>query len=188
MSPSHQARYLTWALTAARADAHVRMFVWFVLRDRKDMPWKGGLERENGAPKAGFGRFSRAARGVDARDPVETVRTEQPYPRVSIPVRRFGWFDAPGSTVTAAYSVTRAGRAIAAGAAGSLLRPDGTIVLRPLFWPVAGPRYVLTVRAEDQYGNVVRSRLELVPLGHGTAPPWAPGGICPAVDTLLRNC
>jgi Glycosyl hydrolase catalytic core len=81
--PVAQARYLETALEIVRADPNVRMFVWFVLRDRAEMSWKGGLVAESGAARPGLRSFSSAARKVDPRNPVVIVRTERPNPRVS---------------------------------------------------------------------------------------------------------
>jgi hypothetical protein len=192
VTPAAQARYLAWAFRAARSDPGVRMFVWFVLRDRGNVPWKGGLQGEGGRPRPGFAHFNAMAHRVDARNPVQSVRTERPNPLVTVPMRRLGWFDEPGANVGLTYSVFRAGRLVVVGQTGAPLRREATVAFRPLFWPVAGNRYVLFVRAEDIHGNVVRSRAELVPLGDGHPPPWWAGGTCPpaapVADAVGRHC
>lgn len=105
-----------------------------------------------------------------------------------VPVIRLSTYDSPGAAVGVIYRVLRAGRLVGSGTPQLQLRRDGTILLRPGFWPVGGGRYALRVHAEDIHGNVVVARLVLVPLGNGGPPPWGPGGTCPAVDALLRAC
>jgi voltage-gated potassium channel Kch len=158
VAPGDQARYLGWAFEAARADPKVQMFVWFVFRDRANVPWKGGIETERGRRKAGFASFSAGAHAVDARNPIAYVPTDRPYPLVTVPVTRLGWYDAPGAEVGISYRLLRAHRLVAAEQIGVRLRRDVTVRFRPRVWPVAGLRYVLRIRAEDvqQRGVVAR--------------------------------
>jgi hypothetical protein len=188
--PSAQAANLRWTLNALRADPNVQMFVWFVLRDRSNVPWKGGLENERGAARPGFSAFAAAARAVDPRNAVAGVRTERPDPHVTVPVRRLGWYDAPGAPIGVSYSIYRAGRLVARAQPQVPLLRDGTIDVPLWFWPVAGLRYSLVLRAEDEHGNVVNARLELVPLGNGGPPPWQPRDPvgCPLVDAVVPTC
>jgi hypothetical protein len=187
VAPGDQARYLAWAFDAARADPNVQMFVWFVFRDRVNVPWKGGIETEGGRRKAGYASFSTGARAVDVRNPVADIATDRPYPLVTVPVTQLGWFDAPGAEVGISYRLLRADRLVATDQIGVRLRRDVTVRFRLRVWPVAGAHYVLRVRAEDVHGNLVWSSLKLIPRGDGTPPPWAPG-TCRIGDSLLGNC
>jgi cellulase (glycosyl hydrolase family 5) len=182
--PVAQARYLQTALEIVRADPNVRMFVWFVLRDREDMSWKGGLVTENGAARPGLRSFSSAARKVDARNPVVVVLTDRPNPRVVVPVVRLRAYDPPGTRLGAVYRVYRGRRLVAVGTPEVALRREGRIRLKLRFWPTPGRRYVVRLRVEDVHGNVVRSRVVLVPLGR--QPPMLAGRLFSAVDALLR--
>jgi len=60
-----QAAFARQALSVARADRNVQMFVWFTFRDSTGNAWKSGLERSNGSHKPSFARFSALARLID---------------------------------------------------------------------------------------------------------------------------
>ena len=181
--PEAQARYLETALEIVRADPNVRMFVWFVLRDRADMSWKGGLVTESGAARPGLSSFSTAARSLDPRNPVVIVHTDRPNPRVVVPVVRLRAYDPPGTRLGVVYRVYRGLKLVALGTPEVSLRHDGRIRVKLLFWPTLGRRYAVRLRVEDVHGNVVRSRVVLVPLGR--RPPALVPRPFSAVDALL---
>ena len=70
IAPALQARYAEDALRLAATNPRVRMFVWFVFRDRDDGLWQSGLLSEDGSPKPALERFTISARQLDARNPV----------------------------------------------------------------------------------------------------------------------
>jgi hypothetical protein len=187
VTPAAQARYLNWAFNAARADPNVKMFVWFVFRDRANVPWKGGLESDGGNRKAGFASFEIAAHTVDARNPVTYVRTDQPNPRVTVPVLQLGWYDAPGAEVGISYELLSARRLVVADQVGVRLGRDMTVRFRPRVWPAPGKHYLLRIRAQDVHGNTVYSRVKLVPIGKGGPPPWTPNK-CVLGDSVFSTC
>jgi cellulase (glycosyl hydrolase family 5) len=65
VSYATQAAYAKQALTFARKDPNVQMFVWFTFRDSPGNLWKSGLEKTNGAHKPSFAAFSSLARLID---------------------------------------------------------------------------------------------------------------------------
>lgn len=65
-----QARYAEDALQLASENPRVRMFVWFVFRDRRDGLWQSGLLREDSVPKPALASFAATARRLDGRNPV----------------------------------------------------------------------------------------------------------------------
>jgi Cellulase (glycosyl hydrolase family 5) len=60
-----QAAYARQALSIARKDPNVQMFVWFTFRDSAGNAWKSGLERSNGRHKPSYAAFSALARLID---------------------------------------------------------------------------------------------------------------------------
>lgn len=148
VSPALQARYVEQAIALAADNPRVRMFVWFIIRDRPGTPWQSGLIAEDDARKPALAEFAQAAQRVDARNPVlppeaEVARLpalelayhapagspvdvhiegEQP---ISVPLGRDGWIDVP-------LEVTR--------------------------------RRVLDVRATDQYGQSVKRTVRISPV------------------------
>lgn len=70
IDPTLQARYAEEALGLAAENSRVRMFIWFVFRDRRDGLWESGLLWEDSASKPALESFSAAARRLDGRNPV----------------------------------------------------------------------------------------------------------------------
>jgi hypothetical protein len=62
---AQQAANAKRALSFARADRDVKMFIWFTFRDSTGNPWKSGLEQPNGAHKPSYAAFSSLAHLID---------------------------------------------------------------------------------------------------------------------------
>lgn len=118
IDPAVQARYAEDALELAAQNPRVRMFVWFVFRDREDGLWQSGLLSEDSSPKPALGRFAEAAHRLDARNPLlpesaEVARvsalelayyvpagtpvdvTVDGVQEPAVPLERDGWLDVP---------------------------------------------------------------------------------------------
>jgi hypothetical protein len=65
-----QARYAEDALALAAGNLRIRMFLWFVFRDRTGNPWQSGLLGGDGSPKPALARFAEVAERVDGRNPL----------------------------------------------------------------------------------------------------------------------
>jgi hypothetical protein len=70
IDPQLQARYAEEALELAARNPRIRMFIWFVFRDRSDALWQSGLLAEDASPKPALESFAAAAEQLDGRDPV----------------------------------------------------------------------------------------------------------------------
>src|SRR5262245_13714767 len=70
IDPELQARYAEEALELASRNPRVRMFIWFVFRDRADGLWQSGLLAEDASPKPALASFAASAQRLDARNPV----------------------------------------------------------------------------------------------------------------------
>ena len=66
VTTAKQSAYAKQALTIAKNDPNVQMFVWFVFRDSTGNPWQSGLELASGAHKPAYNTFS-ATRSADRR-------------------------------------------------------------------------------------------------------------------------
>ena len=66
VTPAVQAAYAKQALTVAKKDPNVQMFIWFTFRDSAGNPWQSGLESPSGAREAGV-RGVLVARAADRR-------------------------------------------------------------------------------------------------------------------------
>jgi hypothetical protein len=143
IDPELQATFAVDALEVAARSPRVRMFVWFVLRDSPENPWRSGLLDECGTPKPAFATFGARARELDARNPV----LPQDAALVRIPVLELARYTAGGEPVEVRlegvlpFSVP--------------LRVDGWVDV-----PLDGvPRTTSSVRAIDAHGHFVERTL-----------------------------
>jgi aryl-phospho-beta-D-glucosidase BglC (GH1 family) len=166
ISTAKQRAYLAQAFTIARKDARVQMFIWFILNDRKTVPWESGLLTATGAKKPAFATFAALASRVDARNAVVEVSGANPLVRFSVlPMGRYGGV---GTPVGVAYQVWQAGSVIAGDVPLLTLDADGWVSLRPTFTPLRGNTYTLTIRANHESGVVVYRTITLVAASFST--------------------
>jgi hypothetical protein len=159
VSLATQGRYAAQALGIARKDARVKMFVWFILQDRRTTSWQSGLFTAAGARKPALRRFAALARALDGRNAVVDVKGSNPLIRLSaLPLSHYGTTGAP---VGVTYTVWRGPTALVTRQPVVALGLDGWIALRPEFTPRPGVSYRLTVTAGDVNGNIVKRTLIL---------------------------
>ena len=148
VSESLQAEYAREAVSLAAADPRVRMFIWFIVRDRPATPWQSGVLAEDGSPKPAIAAFSEAARRVDARNPVLPPGAEV----ARLPALELAYHAPAGSPIR----VDVGGRRELSVPLGS----DGWIRV-----PVDAPTgSVLDVRATDEYGLSVDRTVRIAPV------------------------
>ena len=145
IDPVQQARYAEDALELAARDPRVRMFVWFVFRDRDDGLWQSGLLREDASPKPALETFAASARQLDGRNPVLPGSAE--VARVS--ALELAYYVPAGTPVDVTVDGERE--------PAVPLERDGWVEV-----PLDGlPRDELDVRVTDPHGHAVTRRLEL---------------------------
>ena len=134
-----QASFAVDALEIAARYPRVRLFIWFILRDSPENPWRSGVLEEDGAPKPAFASFGAQARRLDGRNPVLPMNATL----ARIPVLELARYTDPGDPVEVRledrkpFSVP--------------LRMDGWVAV-----PLEGTRKaVLRVRAIDAHGHSV---------------------------------
>lgn len=128
-----QALYVTQALGMLRKDPRVTMFVWFVFRDSPGSLWQSGFYRANGAARPALARYRAAARPLDMRNGVITVKGGTRNPLVTANVREFCANNAAGSPVGVNFRALVGGRLVATGQAEPRLGADCTVA-----FPIAG--------------------------------------------------
>ncbi len=145
IDPALQARYAKDALELAAQDPRVRMFVWFVFRDRADGLWQSGLLSEDSSPKPALERFAASAHRLDARHPVLPESAEV----ARVPALELA-YDVPAGTPV---DVTVDGD------------PKPAVPLEPDGWlevPLSEPgNDMVDVRVTDPHGHTVIRRVEL---------------------------
>ena len=128
---SKQAVFLRQAIGLARTYPVVTMFIWFVYQDDPGQPWESGLYTRAGVNKGSSpSRFSAAARPLDARNSVLSIRRGTASPLVTLYTRRFCVVDEAGETIGVTWRVRIAGRLAAVGQQAAPLQPNCTINVR----------------------------------------------------------
>ena len=145
IDPALQARYAHDALEFAARIPRVRMFVWFVFRDRDDALWQSGLLAEDSSPKPALERFAETAQRLDARNPVLPESAEV----ARVPALELAYYVPAGTPV----NVTVDGA------------PEPAVPLERDGWldvPLVDPRRdTVDVRVTDPHGHAVIRRVEL---------------------------
>jgi polysaccharide biosynthesis protein PslG len=143
IEPELQAIFAAEALEFAARNSRVRLFIWFILRDSSENPWRSGILEADGTPKPAFASFGAGARKLDGRNPV--LPADAALAR--IPVLELARYTEPGEPVEVRladrqpFSVP--------------LRSDGWLAV-----PLEGRRAeVLSVQAIDAHGHSVERTL-----------------------------
>ena len=123
VTTAKQSAYAKQALTIAKNDPNVQMFVWFVFRDSTGNPWQSGLEVASGAHKPAFDAFSALAHLTDGQ--TLTVAAGK-APRITVYVPYLGYYVASGTQIGVYYTVQDGSKVVDAG------DPDGTTRHRPV--------------------------------------------------------
>jgi hypothetical protein len=139
IDPELQARYAQDALALTVESERVRMFIWFILRDRDGNPWQSGLLSQDGSPKPAFEHFAAAAGRVDGRNPIAPEEGQE----VRVPALELAFHNPAGTPIQVAVEQQRE--------IAIPLEPDGWLEV-----PVDGRRgHAVEVRATDAFGNSV---------------------------------
>jgi cellulase (glycosyl hydrolase family 5) len=149
ISTSLQASYAKQALTIARADPNVQMFIWFTFRDNSGNPWKSGVENSNGTHKPSFSSFSALARLIDGT--MTTVKAGK-APTVTMYLPTIGSNVEPGSSIGMTYRVFDGAKPVTVGQPTALLAADNSVKFIANFKPVKGHTYTVTSSFNDING------------------------------------
>ena len=145
-----QAAYAKQALTIAKNDPNVQMFIWFVYRDSKGNPWQSGLFAANGARKPAYNAFGALARLIDGT--TSTTKAGVP-PRVTMFLPYLAHYAVPGAGIGVSYSVFDGVKPMGKGQPVATLAPDQSITFTPDFKPVKGHTYTVTAVANEENGH-----------------------------------
>jgi hypothetical protein len=151
---ANQALYAKQALAYARDDPNVDMFIWFIFRDDPTSTWQSGLETENSIRKPAFATFTKGARALDIRSPLQHMKPGASNPVLRIPVWEFAARDGVGAKLGATVSVTYRGRSIAASQPTSAIGIDGYASFKiPIVKAQKNGLYVIYLKIGDANGN-----------------------------------
>ena len=148
VSRAAQAAYLGQALSMARADARVNMFIWFVFRDHATSEWQSGLRTKTGAAKPSLARFRALARLLDIRNPIVRVKAGVASPTVTVALREYAAGSKPGEQVGFNVKVYEKAKLVADAQPSAPFGVDATAKARLLgFKPVKGHTYTAKITA-----------------------------------------
>ena len=150
VTPAVQAAYAKQALTVARQDPNVQMFIWFTFRDSAGNPWQSGLENRSGTRKPSYAAFSSLARLIDGT--TQTVKAGKP-PTVKVFVPYLAYYDTPGTMLGMTYRIFDGTKPVAVGQPASPLGPDQSVSFVAQFAPVKGHTYKVTTVVNDPNGH-----------------------------------
>jgi hypothetical protein len=150
---AQQSSYMQQALTVARKDTHVQMFLWFTFRDTATNPWKSGIQGTTGAPKPSAGTFRSFAR-ANSGDTIY-VKAGRPAPTVKMFVPYIASHSAVGETIGITYRVTDGGKLIKVAQPTSPLAADQSVSFLPQFVVKKGHTYLVTATMNSIHGDVV---------------------------------
>jgi len=161
VSTSTQAAWAKQALTIARNDPNVQMFIWFTFRDGSDNPWQSGLELPSGAHKPAFNTFSALARLTDG----QTVSTKAGRaPKITIYVPYLSYYSAAGTQIGIFYSVYDGSTVVARATPTAPLAGDQSVSFTPAFTPAKKHTYTVVAVANEPNGHSeTRTTLVTVP-------------------------
>jgi Cellulase (glycosyl hydrolase family 5) len=148
---SQQAAYAKQALTVARNDPDVQMFIWFTFRDSSGNPWKSGIEQPSGVAKPAYYGFSVLAHLIDGT--TQTAVGGKAMGKVTIYVPYLTFYNPTGALVGVTYQVKDGAKLVTAGEPQANIEPDGSVSFVPTFTPVKGQTYTITATVNDGNGN-----------------------------------
>ena len=145
-----QAKYAVQALTIARNDPNVQMFIWFVFHDSAGNPWQSGLYGSRNDQKPAYDPFGALARLIDG---TMTTITAGSTPRVTMYMPYLAYYSQPGSEIGLTYVVRDGSNTVAVGQPVSALAGDQSITFVPAFTPAKGKTYSVTATANEPNGH-----------------------------------
>lgn len=150
VSTATQAKYARQALTVARADPNVQMFIWFVFRDSSGNPWQSGLELPSGAHKPAFASFSAVARVTDGQTVTAKVGRA---PLITIYLPYLSHYTATGSEIGVYYTVYDGSKIVARATPTAALGADQSVRFVPAFTPAKKHTYTVVAVANEANGH-----------------------------------
>jgi hypothetical protein len=150
VTTAQQAAYAKQALTVAKADPNIQMFIWFVFRDSPGNPWQSGLEVASGAHKPAFATFASLARLTDGQ--TVTVRAGRP-PAITIYVPYLSYYSATGAQIGVYYTVYDGTKIVARATPTAPLGTDQSVKFTAAFTPAKKHTYTVVAVANEPNGH-----------------------------------
>jgi Cellulase (glycosyl hydrolase family 5) len=145
-----QAKYAKQALTIARNDPDVQMFIWFTFRDSSGNPWKSGLENPSGSRKPAYAVFGSVARAIDGTTSVTRAGVK---PKITVYLPYLNYYAQVGSRIGITYRVYSGKTEIAIAQTNVALAGDQSVTFVANFKPEKKHTYTVTATCGEQNGH-----------------------------------
>ena len=148
VTESQQAAYIPQALTLARKDPRVQMFIWFVMQDSPGSLWQSGIYRNDASPKPSQSRFERTAPALNPVNGKVTVKGGTRNPILTVYLREYCANNPTGTTVGFTTRSYLGSKLVQVDQGASGLGVDCTVPVQIVGLTVAkGKSYRVTVSA-----------------------------------------
>ena len=163
VTEAQQAKYLPQAISIAKKDARVPMFVWFVFRDSGGSPWQSGIYRKTGAAKPAQPKWASAAKPLDMVNGKASFKGGTKNPTLTVYLRELCANNAVGAQVGANVRTLLAGAVVQVSQASAPLAIDCTIPVRLTGLTVAkGKTYTVQIDVNTAAGSTARRTITVV--------------------------
>lgn len=162
VTAAQQAAYSVQALRLAAAEPHVQMFIWFVLRDSVQTPWRSGLFDLAGKAKPALARFTAAAAALDASNFVLKAAPGRRAVKLPVDVLRLVGRNGAGTAVGITWRAYLGTHLVAVNQARLALPLSGRLLLPVAFERAQGATYRVAVTVNDIHGQTVDRTLQIV--------------------------
>ncbi len=161
VTAAQQAAYSVQALQLAAAEPHVQMFIWFVLRDSVQTPWRSGLFDLAGKAKPALARFTAAA-ALDASNAVLQATPGRRPVKLPVDVLRLVGRNGAGTPVGITWRACLGTSLVAVRQNRLALPLSGRLLLPVAFDRARGETYRVDVNVNDIHGLTVERTLQIV--------------------------
>jgi len=162
VSYAQQSAYMKTALTVARNDPRVQMFIWFIFRDDPTSTWHSGVVEQAGAKKPAFATYTAMAKLLDGRNPIVQVKGGVANPVVRVPLIELRTRDAAGAPIGATVRAFLGSQLLAVSQPSTTLSIDGWASFPVPITPAAGKTYSVAIDVNDASGNAVSRTVTMV--------------------------
>jgi len=150
VTTAKQAAYAKQALTMAKNDPNIQMFIWFVFHDSRGNPWQSGLFGTSDNAKPAYRTFSSVARLIDGT--TATVKAGG-KPKITIFVPYLGYYSAPGTAIGLTYAVKDGSKNVTVQQPVAPLAGDFSVTFIANFKTVKNHTYTISVTANEPNGH-----------------------------------
>ena len=163
VTEAQQAQYLPQAISIAKKDPRVAMFVWFTFRDSPGNPWQSGLYRPTGAAKPAQPKWAAAVKPLSMVNGKASFKGGTKNPTLTVYLREFCAINPIGAQVGANVQTLLAGKIVQHSQPAAPLAIDCTIPVRLSGLTVAkGKTYTVQIDTNTAAGSIAHRTITVV--------------------------